>query len=47
MKCPECETKITKTDLKLNLWDREIEVVFTCSECGYEAIIGFSQKDLE
>ncbi len=47
MKCPKCEVKITDTDLELNLYTCEIEVVFTCSKCEHRIFLEFSQEDFE
>ena len=47
MKCPNCETKLSKDDFEIIIYDHEeAEIILTCPTCGNEPIIGFSEKDL-
>ena len=45
MKCPKCERKYGKDDVKIILYDDEAEVVMVCP-CGEEPIIHFTEDDL-
>lgn len=50
MNCPtnECDHKIKESDFKINIYEDsdEIEVVYTCPECGLESILGFGVSEL-
>uniref|UniRef100_A0A6M3KCM3 Uncharacterized protein n=1 Tax=viral metagenome TaxID=1070528 RepID=A0A6M3KCM3_9ZZZZ len=47
MKCPECKKNVSSDDFKVEVFGDDVDVEFVCRSCGYEAIIGFGEEDLD